>query len=100
MTEPYGRTDMLYCGCTVDADGYIATVCDQHGGLYLPPASEDDKEPDEGGYCISDCPDDICRNSGHCAWPASGPDDPVTVNARQRAAELFAASDDPDWLGI
>jgi len=23
---------------------------------------------DEGGYCIPGCPDDICRNSGHCAW--------------------------------
>jgi len=31
---------------------------------------------------------------------ASDTDDPVTVNARQRTAELFAASDDPNWLGI
>ena len=44
MTEPYGRTDMLSCGCTEDADGYIATTCSQHGGLYLPAAS-DEPEP-------------------------------------------------------
>jgi hypothetical protein len=31
-------------------------------------------EPDESGFCISGCPDDVCRNEGRCAWPATGPE--------------------------
>jgi hypothetical protein len=78
MSETYGRTDMHYCGCVEDADGYITAFCTQHGGLYLPPAREEE-DPD-----------------GPEPWAAS----PVIDNARQRAAELFAASDDENWLGI
>lgn len=30
----------------------------------------DDDDYDEwADYCIPHCPDDVCRNSGHCAWP-------------------------------
>lgn len=50
------------------------------GGLFYPDsADEDEYEPDlddglyEDGFCISGCPDDVCRMSGHCAWRASGP---------------------------
>jgi hypothetical protein len=42
-------------------------------------------EPDEGGFCITGCPDDVCRMSGHCAWPASGP---------EPDSSLLAAEDD------
>lgn len=72
MTETYGRTDMLYCGCTEDADGYIAAFCDQHGGLYPPPARDEEDEDETP--------------------------DPAREIGRQRAAELFAES--PEWLGI
>ena len=65
--------------------------------LYYPdtPGEEDDEldQPDgysEDGFCIPGCPDDVCRNSGHCAWPATGPEReasrcPATTTAASQA---------------
>jgi len=40
MTETYGRTDMHYCGCTEDADGYVTMLCARHRDLELPEDSD------------------------------------------------------------
>jgi hypothetical protein len=82
-----GEPACPHCGLELFDDGELAN-------------EGDDEEPDEGGYCISGCPDDICRNSGHCAWSASSPEDTAREIGAQRATELFTASGDPNWLGV
>ena len=39
-------------------DERLGRTSDKPGGL------------DDCSFCIPGCPDDVCRTSGHCAWPA------------------------------
>jgi hypothetical protein len=49
MSETYGRTDMHYCGCIEDADGYVTVLCAQHRDLELPEDLDGPEPWAEGG---------------------------------------------------
>ena len=42
-------------------------------GSYADTPGDDPWPLDDDGYCVPGCPDDVCRNSGHCAWSSDGP---------------------------
>lgn len=60
---------VLCAGCAgfSHCDG-VEGGCDCTCGWSPDWAGEDDEWAE---YCTPHCPDDVCRNSGHCAWPAS-----------------------------
>jgi len=52
--------------CCLDA--YRPAGSESQTAADLSPAALDDDD-DWDGYCTPHCPDDVCRMSGHCAWP-------------------------------
>lgn len=62
------------CSCLEDCGCMCADCICANWGEECVEADELDDGLYEDGFCITGCPDDVCRNSGHCVWRASGPE--------------------------
>ncbi len=116
MSETYGRTDMHYCGCTEDADGYVTMLCARHRDLELP------EDPDacphgqqtacsecgcprgvagcDGTECTWKCPDCGCQNCHEWCCYLCGANWDTVAEQESESRECGYPSESADVTGI